>query len=117
MDKIFITDLRVECIIGILDFERVTLQPLLVSIEIEKDLKRAGQTGDLAKSIDYADLSLRVKKYIINRKAKLLEELGVELCDIILKEYAPYSVTVRLNKPEAVADVREVGIQITKTLE
>jgi len=41
----------------------------------------------------------------------------VELCDIILKEYAPYSVTVRLNKPEAVADVREVGIQITKTLE
>ena len=29
----------------------------------------------------------------------------MELCDIILKEYAPYSVTVRLNKPKAVADV------------
>ncbi|MBP5244023.1 MAG: dihydroneopterin aldolase, partial [Succinivibrio sp.] len=37
MDKIFISDLKVECIIGILDFERVTPQPLYVSIEIEKD--------------------------------------------------------------------------------
>ena len=61
MDKIFISDLKVECIIGILDFERVTPQPLFVSIEIEKDLKSAGQTGDLAKTIDYSDLSMRVK--------------------------------------------------------
>ncbi len=117
MDKIFINDLLVDCIIGIYEFERKATQPLYVSIEIEKDLKDAGKTGDLAKTIDYADLSEKVKKYIINRRAQLLEELGVELCDIILNEYTPHSVTVKINKPKAVSSVREVGIQITKYLE
>ena len=39
MDKIFVNNLQVDCIVGILDFERVNTQPLLVSIELEKDLK------------------------------------------------------------------------------
>ena len=50
MDKIFVKDLRVDCIIGILESERVKTQPLLVSMELEKDLKECAKTGDLDKS-------------------------------------------------------------------
>ena len=116
MDKIFVNNLQVDCIVGILDFERVNTQPLLVSIELEKDLKEAGATGQLDKSIDYALLSKRVKSYIIERKARLLEELGVELCDLILKEFKPVSVKVTLNKPQAVAETQGVGVQISKSI-
>lgn len=116
MDKIFVNNLQVDCIVGILDFERVNTQPLLVSIELEKDLKEAGATGQLDKSIDYALLSKRVKSYIIERKARLLEELGVELCDLILKEFKPVSVKVTLNKPQAVAEAQGVGVQISKSI-
>ena len=48
--------------------------------------------------------------------ARLLEELGVELCDLILKEYQPNQVTVTLNKPKAVADTTAVGVQISKKI-
>lgn len=115
MDKIFVKDLRVDCIIGILESERVKTQPLLVSMELEKDLKECAKTGDLDKSINYAALSERVKSYIIQRKALLLEELAEELCKLILKEFKPESVTIRLNKPEAVADAMAAGVQITRT--
>lgn len=115
MDKIFVTDLRVDCIIGILKSERENTQPLLVSIELEKDLRECAKSGDLDKSINYAALSERVKSYIIERKALLLEELSDELCRLILKEFKPESVTVKLNKPNAVADAKAVGVQITRT--
>ncbi len=115
MDKIFVKDLRVDCIIGILESERVKTQPLLVSMELEKDLKECAKTGDLDKSINYAALSERVKSYIIQRKALLLEELAEELCKLILKEFKPESVTIRLNKPEAVADAMATGVQIPRT--
>lgn len=69
MDKIFVKDLRVDCIIGILESERVKTQPLLVSMELEKDLKECAKTGDLDKSINYAALSERVK--VISFKEKL----------------------------------------------
>lgn len=115
MDKIFVKDLRVDCIIGILESEKVKTQPLLVSMELEKDLKECAKTGDLDKSINYAALSERVKSYIIQRKALLLEELAEELCKLILKEFKPESVTIRLNKPEAVADAMATGVQITRT--
>ena len=112
MDKIFVNDLRIECIVGILPAEREHSQPLLVSIELEASLEEAGRTGSLEKSIDYALLSERVKSYVVDRKAGLLEELAVELCDLIEKEFKPVSVKIRLNKPEAVAFAQGVGIEI-----
>ena len=112
MDKIFVNDLKVECIVGILPFEREKTQPLLVSMGLETSLEEAGRTGALNKSIDYALLSERVKSYIVERKAGLLEELAVELCDLIEKEFKPESVKISLNKPNAVADAKSVGIEI-----
>lgn len=114
MDTVFVEGLKVDCIIGILPFERENVQPLIVSLNLKTDLKEAGRTGDLSLSIDYAALSLRVKEYVIARKAQLLEELGVELCDLILKEFKPQQVTVRLSKPQAVADAQSVGVEISK---
>ncbi len=117
MDRIFIEDLCFDCIIGILDFEREHEQPIKVSVDLELDLKNCGYSGDLDKTINYAALSQDIKEYIISRRARLLEELGVELCDRILEKYRPCAVTVRLSKPKAVAQAREVGVQITKRLE
>ena len=116
MDKIFVKGLKVNCIVGILDFERVNSQDLIIDLELEKDLKKAGKTGNLDLSVDYALLSKMVSEYIIKRKAKLLEELGVELCDLILEKFDILKVTVTLNKPMAVANTTAVGVQISKEI-
>lgn len=116
-DYIFINNLKVDCIIGILPHERENIQPLQISIELECDLKKAGYSGNLEDSINYADLANRVKDYTVQRKARLVEELGVELCDLILQEFKPKKVCITLNKPLAVDNCDGVGIKITKMLE
>ncbi len=117
MDKIFVSNLRCECIIGVLDEERITPQPLLVSLEMGLNLEKAGRSGDLSKTIDYGYLSARVKEYIITRKAFLLEELAYELCDFIAAEFKPRYVKVRLDKPQALADAQGCGVEILKGVE
>ncbi len=113
MDKVFVKGLKTSCIIGILPQERVKEQELTVDLTLGLDLKEAGKTGDLTKSVDYAALSARVLDYVKKRKAELLEELGVELCTLILNEFKPQSVTVRLGKPQAVSSAETAGIEIT----
>ncbi len=115
MDKVFVQGLKVMCIVGILPKERITPQPLIIDLVLEHDLKEAGVKHDLGLSIDYHALSLRVTEYVIRRKAPLLEELGVELCDLILKEFHPQRVSVRLVKPQAVENALGAGIEISKT--
>ena len=104
-DYIFINNLKVDCIIGILPHERENTQPLMISIELECDLKKAGYSGNLDESINYAELADTVKEYT------------VELCDLILKEFKPKKVSITLNKPLAVENCDGVGIKITKVLE
>ncbi len=117
MDKIFVKNLSLNCIIGILDEERLKPQPLIVSLELHLDLKKAGTSGDLSKTIDYAYLSERVKKYIIRREARLLEELGYELCEMIITEFKPSFVRVKLEKPQALSDAQSCGVEICKGVE
>lgn len=115
MDKVFVRGLKTDCIIGILPEERIKTQPLVLDLELELPLWEAGCTADLDKSVDYAKLSQCVKDYVVNRRANLLEELGVELCELINKEFHVCRVTVRLAKPLAVSDADSVGIEISRT--
>ena len=113
MDKIFVEGLQVDCIIGVLPFEREETQPLIIDLVLEHDLKPAASAHDL--SLDYAALSERVAEYVIARRAFLLEELAFELCDLILKEFKPRRVTIRLKKPQAVKMAQAAGIEVSKT--
>lgn len=117
MDKIFIEGLKVPCIIGILPQERELEQPLLIDITLETSLQVAGVTHDLKQSIDYAALSAEVYAYVRARKAELLEELGVELCEMILSRFRPQRVTVRLGKPQALQHADLAGIEISRCLD
>ena len=74
MDKVFIKNMEVVCIVGILDFERTTKQRLLVNIEVDTDLKKCSKSGDLTDSIDYARMAHLVRDYIINKQAFLLSK-------------------------------------------
>ena len=54
MDCIYIEKLRVDCRIGIYDFEQKSDQPLFIDVTIYYDNGRAADTDDYAKVIDYA---------------------------------------------------------------
>jgi len=63
---IYIEDLKFQTIIGILDFERVTPQDIVINVQIEYDYK-----GDF---INYAEISEFIKSHIKEQKFLLIED-------------------------------------------
>lgn len=118
MAKIFVSGLKLNCIIGIYPKERVEEQELLVDLTFEvpdAKIKETARTGDLACSVNYAEAADKVRTYIVQRKAELLEELSCELCSLLLEAYPVIAaVTVRLTKTQAVPGTDGTGIEFTQ---
>ncbi|MBQ9274557.1 MAG: dihydroneopterin aldolase [Succinivibrio sp.] len=116
MDRIFIDGLRCECIVGVLPDERVKAQPLLIDAELMLSLEHSGRSGELEYSIDYAKLATAIMSFAQRRQARLLEELAVELCDMILQDFRPEAVRLKLRKPQALNGLGCPGIEVHRQL-
>ena len=84
LDSIIIKDLSVTCIIGILPDERVTPQPLSISVIVKLDLLTAAQTEQLTHTIDYYELAQDIKKIALDGKFHLLERLAETIASHVL---------------------------------
>ena len=114
MDKILIKDLEVRYCVGVPDEERRTPQRLLLCLEMTHDFGPAARQDDLAGTIDYYQVTRRLLAFGENRHWKLIETLAVDIAGMILEEFGPRSVMVRVKKfilPEA----RHVAVEVTRT--
>lgn len=115
MSKISIVDLEVFYCVGVTDEERAQPQRLLLTVDMGFDFTSAALSDRIERTIDYHAVAQMLLKHGEGRSWKLLERLVSNLCDIILAEYKPQSVSVVVKKfiiPEA----RYVSVQLGKTL-
>lgn len=115
MDKILIKGLKINAIIGILQHEREYEQPLELDITMQHDLHECALSGDLSESINYAEVCKKVTAFVIERKAELIETLAEDICTMILNEFKPHSVQLRILKTHAVTNTQGVGVEIMRT--
>jgi 7,8-dihydroneopterin aldolase/epimerase/oxygenase len=115
MDKVFISQLHVETIIGVYDFEKESKQSLYFDIEMLTDTRAAAENDDINQALDYAKVSERVIEHSTAKPVELLETLLAQLANIILHEFNTPQVTIRVSKPAAVAQAQTVGVEITRT--
>ncbi len=115
MDKILIQGLQIDAIIGIYPHEREFEQPLVLDITLEHPLQECALTGDLTKSINYAEVCAVVTDFVHEKKAQLIETLAEDICRFLLEKYQPHSVTLRIVKTHAVLRTQGVGVEITRT--
>ena len=86
-DLIRIVDLEVSSHIGVPDEERAQAQKLLISLEMSVDsFCQAAATDDLSLTVDYFDVTQRVKHFTAERPRKLLETLAEEIAADLLEE-------------------------------
>ena len=57
MDRIFITGLSIETIIGIYDWERIKRQRVILDLEMSADISKAAATEDIENTLNYKTLS------------------------------------------------------------
>ncbi|SIO10316.1 dihydroneopterin aldolase [Sulfurivirga caldicuralii] len=112
MDRIFIEQLEVKCIIGILPWEKQVPQPLRFDIELLLPLRAAGEENDLSKTVDYAEVAQRIES-LLSTPHELIETVAEKVCHALLSTYpAVQQVHLRVHKPAAVQAARSVGVEI-----
>jgi len=114
MDKIFIRDMVVDTIIGIFPHERVNKQPVTINIEIDCDLTMAGETDDLADTVNYKEINDNVRVHVEQSEYLLVEKMAAAVADMCLATEGVLAVQVAIEKPEALEGNRSVGIQIRR---
>lgn len=114
MDKIFITELRADTIIGINEWERKVRQRVTVDIEMATDIRQAAATDDIKFALNYKIITDRVVDYIQGSQFELLESLVENIATIITDEFSVPWVRVVLHKPGALSATKDVGLIIER---
>jgi len=97
-DRIFIKNLIVLSRIGLTDRERRRKQKVVVNLEIFIDLRGAGKTDEMDRTINYKEILEKVRKIASDGEYKLLERLADEIASNLLESFAVESVDVTLRK-------------------
>ncbi|MDF1588195.1 MAG: dihydroneopterin aldolase [Gammaproteobacteria bacterium] len=101
MDKIFLTDLKIDTIIGIYEWERNTLQTLRFDLEIDWDIRTAAASDDIADTLDYGAIANTIVTFVEASRYQLIETLAEDLCALLLRDYPIPKLTLTLTKPVA----------------
>lgn len=117
MGIIAIRALRAKAHIGVTDEERSAPREVVVDLELETSLDRAGETDDLADTVDYAAVVSAVTEVVEGNEVKLLEHLAARVADTVGRFAGVDRVTVEVSKKPPIAQVVEaVAVRISKEI-
>jgi len=98
-DLVLIEGLEVRTVIGIYDWEREIRQTVRLDLEMAWDISKAGQSDDIADTLDYKAVSQRLVEFVESSDFGLVEALAESCAQIVLKEFAVPWVRLKLSKP------------------
>jgi dihydroneopterin aldolase len=114
MDIVFIQGLKIDCVIGIYDWEREIRQDITLDIEMGFDIAPAAKTDHIEQTLDYKAVSKRLIDFVQHSSFQLVETLAEKISQIILHEFPVQSVRLTLNKGKAVTGAQGVGVIINR---
>jgi len=114
MDIVYLRDLKVECVIGIFEWERRIRQTIVLDLDMAADIKRAAASDRIEDTLDYKAVSKRVIDYVGTTEFQLVETLAEAVAGIVLAEFGVPWVRVRVNKRGAIRNAADVGVVIER---
>jgi len=97
--KVYIEELKFKTIIGILPFERITKQKVIVSLSFSYTFERKSK-----KFVDYSHVSELVRKTMNKKKFKLIEDAILYLESSIYKKFDLKNLDIKITKPNILKD-------------
>ncbi|MCG3674832.1 dihydroneopterin aldolase [Aliarcobacter butzleri] len=95
--KIDIENLEFKCIIGILDFERVKKQKVIINLSFEYDFSND-------KFIDYSEVVDLIKETMKKEKFQLIEDAILYLTKLLNQTYEIKNLKLKISKPTILKD-------------
>jgi 7,8-dihydroneopterin aldolase/epimerase/oxygenase len=114
MDTIFVTDLRVEMLIGVYDWERKVPQTVQLDLEIGVPDTGRPRSDKIGETIDYSKIVGRINASLKENRFLLVERLAEHIVQLVMTEFRSPWVKVSVTKLAALKDVKRVGITIER---
>ena len=114
MDIVYISDLRIETVIGIYDWERKIRQIVSIDLEMAADNRKAAATEHIDDALNYKAVAKRLIAFVEASEFQLVETLAERIAEIVLTEFDVDWLRLKLGKPGAVTGSKEVGVIIER---
>ena len=115
MDIIYLSDLKIETIIGIYDWERKIKQTISIDLEMATDIRKAAEHDHIDFTLNYKEVAKRLISFVEQSDFQLVETLSEKIAEIILNEFNVSWLRLKLSKPGAIRGARDVGIIIERS--
>lgn len=104
-DRILLADMVFHGRHGTLEAERELGQPFVVSVELQLDLRPAGTSDDLTKTVDYGEVHRMARDVVEGAPVQLIETLAERIAAGALEAHpAVDAVKVKVAKPHVRLD-------------
>ena len=117
-DQILLEGMRFYAYHGVNPEERALGQRFTVDVVLAVDLRRAGQSDDLADTVSYSAVYKLVRRIVEGEPHDLIEAVAEEVAGEILASFPPVQrVSVTVRKPEAPLKgsmLDAAGVRITR---
>jgi dihydroneopterin aldolase len=114
LDTIFISELRLEILVGIYDWETRVPQKVQFDLEFALPDAKAAQSGKLADTIDYAAVVDRIEQSLKDNHFGLLEKLAEHVAALVMRDFKSPWVKVSVAKLAPLKNVKRLGITIER---
>ena len=87
MDIIYLHDLKIECIIGVWEWERRIRQTITLDLDMASDNRHAAITDRIEDTLNYKAVAKRLIEFVGNSQFRLVETLAEKIAEILLAEF------------------------------
>ncbi len=114
MDKVFIKGLSIQTTIGFFQWEKEIKQTLVIDLAMGWNTANAALNDELAKTLDYADISVAIARFANDNPVDLIETLAERLASYLMTQYHIPWLKLSIGKPGAVHNAQTVGVEIER---
>ena len=113
--RVFVRGLVVDAFIGAYEKEQGAAQKVKIDLEIEVTEPSNPVSDRLEDVVCYNKLTQGIKAIIDEGHIRLVETLAERVAGLALSHAMVYSVLVRIEKPNAIAEAAGAGVEIMRT--
>ena len=112
---VFIKNFIIEEIIGIHKHEKIKKQKIKFNIILDVNQNSLPNEKDIKSIVDYEKITNKLENLSKSKKYNFLESLAEDSFKEIFEDKRINSVTIKIEKPEAIKNAGSVGVEVFKT--
>lgn len=115
LDRIYIRDLLIRCIVGIYPEEREKEQDVVINVTLFANLRAACRSDAIEDTVNYKDIKQHIYSMVRASSCYLIEHLAEKCAGICLADSRVVRCIVRVDKPGALRYAQSVAVEIERT--